>query len=199
MRKHAEPSTVIINSSNNPYTVAKDENDDGTLCSDTFTENWTMKTETMADNIKIPVNVTYDDNNLFQLDLYLPDKTTNKAFRKMKPENMGNLWLFFDNDDFIIIYPEFIDPYFDQDGFITRFRLKLGNTAFHSELKALREKYSPEEICNLVCNILTTSNITEIYPRIVCSEDETLECPTVFLNCKTAPTLKKTITAIRKS
>lgn len=181
--------TVI--SSDMPYTLGKTVDDDRRQEFKTFTENWIMKTDATGKDVSIPVKVTRYDCGMIMLDLYLPDSITCRNYQAVQPDQMGSLWLYLDNQEFFIIFPESIDPFFDENGEITHFRLNLGETRFHSELKRLNEKYSPIEICHLVCEKLAIANIIEIEPKIINPEGNAPQCPTVSIFSPTASILRK--------
>lgn len=181
--------TVI--SSDMPYTLGKTVDDDGRQEFKTFTENWIMKTDATEKDISIPVKVTRNDCGMMMLDLYLPDSITCRNYQAAQPNQMGSLWLYLDNQEFFIIFPEFIDPFFDENGMITHFRLNLDKTGFHSNLKRLNEKYSPIEICKLVCKKLSIANIIEIEPKIISPEGHAPQCPNVLISSPTASILRK--------
>ncbi|MBO5445454.1 MAG: hypothetical protein J5995_08985 [Muribaculaceae bacterium] len=181
--------TVI--SSDMPYTLGKTVDDDCRQEFKTFTENWIMKTDATGKDVSIPVKVTRNDCGMIMLDLYLPDSITCRNYQTVQPDHIGSLWLYLDNQEFFIIFTEFIDPFFDENGVITHFRLNLGETGFHSELKRLNEKYSPIEICHLVCEKLSIANIIEFEPKIISPEDQAPQCPTVSISSPTASILRK--------
>lgn len=186
----------IIISSDDPYRTRTSVND-GLEETATFAESWEVRTEAMEKSTRVPVRVLYDEKNLYRLDLYLPDATTNREMRERGQNLTANLWLFFDDDEFIIIFPELIDLYMDNEQTITHYRLNLGKTGFHSELKRLGDKYSHKEICDMVCKKLSESDIVEIEPKII--EDETYDCHPVTVSTHTARTLKKAFKAIRNA
>ena len=186
----------IIISSDDPYRTRTSVNG-GLEETATFAESWEVQTEAMEKSTKVPVRLLYDEQNLYRLDLYLPDATTNREMRERGQSLIANLWLFFDDDEFIIIFPELIDLYMDSEQTITHYRLNLGKTGFHSELKRLGDKYSHKEICDMVCRKLSESDIVEIEPKII--EDETYDCHPVTVSTHTARTLKKAFKAIRNA
>jgi hypothetical protein len=184
-------------SSDQPYHVLTDQNEEDIMESRTFTESLEMKTENMHNSIKIPVKVYYDAENLFQLILYLPDAKTNRKIRELNSNDNVDLWIFLENGEFFIIFPEFINPYMDNEGIITVFQLNLSNTGFHSELKELANKYSPEEICRIVRTKLTTIDIAEIDPKILCNNNDTIDCPEISVSPGSCAILKKAFNAVQ--
>lgn len=193
--KHSVNAEVVI-SSDTPYIVKEDIDCDGRQEFKTFTENWVMGTDSMRKNVNIPVKVTRDDGGMIMLDLYLPDSVTCRNYQAVRTDQRGSLWIYLDDQEFFIIFPESIDPYFDKNGLFTHFKLNLGETGFHSELKRLAEKYSPMEICTLVCQKLSASNIIEFEPKIIDKEDNAPQCPAVRISSPTAPTLRKAFDAV---
>ncbi len=188
--------TKLVLSSSEPYTVAKTLDDYGHEEVKTFTEGWEMKTDQMVKSIKGPVKVVRDSTGIIKLDLYLPDATTNRNFRTMRSDQGASLWLYLDNDEFFIIFPELIDPYIDKDGEITHFRINLGKTGFHSELKRLADNYSSQEICRMVCQKLSEADIVEIEPKILDRDDNAPECHIISISTQTATTLRKAYTTL---
>lgn len=184
-------------SSDQPYHVLTDQNEEGIVESRTFTESMEMKTENMHNSIKIPVKVYYDAKNLFQLILYLPDAKTNRKIRGLNSNENVDLWIFLENGEFFIIFPEFINPYMDNEGIITVFQLNLSNTGFHSELKELANIYSPEEICRIVRTKLTTIDIAAIDPKILCNNNDTIDCPEISVSPGSCAILKKAFNAVQ--
>lgn len=187
-------------SSNQPYQVMTDLNEEGIVESRTFTESLTMKTEGMPNSIKIPVKVYYDAENLFQLILYLPDAKTNRKIRGLNSNDSNDnvdLWIFLENGEFFIIFPEYVNPYMDKEGVITAFQLNLSNMGFHSELKELANKYSPEEICRIVRTKLETIDIAEIDPKILCNNNDTIDCPEISVSPGSSTILKKAFNAVQ--
>lgn len=185
-------------SSDQPYQVMTDLNEEGIVESRTFTESLEMKTENMHNSIKIPVKVYYDAENLFQLILYLPDAKTNRKIRELNSNDNVDLWIFLENGEFFIIFPEYVNPYMDNEGIITVFQLNLSNTGFHSELKELAKKYSPEEICRIVRTKLTTIDIAEIDPKILCNNNDTIDCPEISVSPGSCAILKKAFNAVQQ-
>ena len=185
-------------SSNQPYQVMTDLNEEGIVESRTFTESLEMKTENMHNSIKIPVKVYYDAKNLFQLILYLTDAKTNRKIRELNSNDNVDLWIFLENGEFFIIFPEFINPYMDNEGIITVFQLNLSNMGFHSELKELANKYSPEEVCHIVRSKLTTIDIAEIDPKILCNNNDTIDCPEISVFPGSSAILKKAFDAVQQ-
>lgn len=184
-------------SSDQPYHVLADQNEEGIVESRTFTESLDMKTEGMPNSIKIPVKVYYDAENLFQLILYLPDAKTNRKIRELNSNDNVDLWIFLENGEFFIIFPEYVNPYMDKEGVITAFQLNLSNTGFHSELKELANKYSPEEICRIVRTKLETIDIAEIDPKILCNNNDTIDCPEISVSPGSCAILKKAFNAVQ--
>lgn len=196
-RSRDSEAVEISISSDQPYQVMTDLNEESIVESRTFTESLTMKTEGMPNSIKIPVKVYYDAENLFQLILYLPDAKTNRKIRGLNSNENVDLWIFLENGEFFIIFPEFINPYMDNEGIITVFQLNLSNTGFHSELKELANKYSPEEVCHIVRSKLTTIDITEINPKILCNNNDTIDCPEISVSPGSCAILKKAFNAVQ--
>lgn len=163
----------------------------------TFTESLEMKTENMHNSIKIPVKVYYDAENLFQLILYLPDAKTNRKIRELNSNDNVDLWIFLENGEFFIIFPEYVNPYMDKEGVITAFQLNISNMGFHSELKELANKYSPEEVCHIVRSKLTTIDIAEIGPKILCNNNDTIDCPEISVSPGSSTILKKAFNAVQ--
>lgn len=184
-------------SSDQPYHVLTDQNEEDIMESRTFTESLEMKTENMHNSIKIPVKVYYDAENLFQLILYLPDAKTNRKIRELNSNDNVDLWIFLENGEFFIIFPEYVNPYMDKEGVITAFQLNLSNTGFHSELKELANKYSPEEICRIVRTKLETIDIAEIDPKILCNNNDTIDCPEISVSPGSCAILKKAFNAVQ--
>lgn len=196
-RSRDSEAVEISISSDQPYQVMTDLNEEGIVESRTFTESLTMKTEDMPNSIKIPVKVYYDAENLFQLILYLPDAKTNRKIRGLNSNENVDLWIFLGNGEFFIIFPEFINPYMDNEGIITAFQLNLSNTGFHSELKKLANKYSPEEVCRIVRTKLETIDIAEIDPKILCNNNDTIDCPEISVSPGSCAILKKAFNAVQ--
>lgn len=184
-------------SSDQPYHVLTDQNEEDIMESRTFTESLEMKTKNMHNSIKIPVKVYYDAKNLFQLILYLPDAKTNRKIRELNSNDNVDLWIFLENGEFFIIFPEYVNPYMDKEGVITAFQLNLSNMGFHSELKELANKYSPEEVCRIVRSKLTTIDIAEIGPKILCNNNDTIDCPEISVSPGSATILKKAFNAVQ--
>ena len=184
-------------SSDQPYHVLADQNEEGIVESRTFTESLDMKTEGMPNSIKIPVKVYYDAENLFQLILYLPDAKTNRKIRELNSNDNVDLWIFLENGEFFIIFPEYVNPYMDKEGVITAFQLNLSNTCFHSELNDLANKYSPEEVCRIVRSKLETIDIAEIDPKILCNNNDTIDCPEISVSPGSCAILKKAFNAVQ--
>lgn len=184
-------------SSDQPYHVLTDQNEEDVMESRTFTESLEMKTENMHNSIKIPVKVYYDAKNLFQLILYLPDAKTNRKIRELNSNDNVDLWIFLENGEFFIIFPEYVNPYMDKEGVITAFQLNISNMGFHSELKELANKYSPEEVCHIVRSKLTTIDITEINPKILCNNNDTIDCPEISVSPGSSAILKKAFNAVQ--
>lgn len=197
-RSRDSEAVEISISSDQPYQVMTDLNEESIVESRTFTESLTMKTEGMPNSIKIPVKVYYDAENLFQLILYLPDAKTNRKIRGLNSNENVDLWIFLENGEFFIIFPEFINPYMDNEGIITVFQLNLSNTGFHSELKELANKYSPEEICRIVRTKLETIDIAEIDPKILCNNNDTIDCPEISVSPGSCAILKKAFNAVQQ-
>lgn len=196
-RSRDSEAVEISISSDQPYQVMTDLNEEGIVESRTFTESLTMKTEGMPNSIKIPVKVYYDAENLFQLILYLPDAKTNRKIRGLNSNENVDLWIFLENGEFFIIFPKFINPYMDNEGIITVFQLNLSNTGFHSELKELANKYSPEEVCRIVRTKLETIDIAEIDPKILCNNNDTIDCPEISVSPGSCAILKKAFNAVQ--
>lgn len=197
-RSRDSEAVEISISSDQPYQVMTDLNEESIVESRTFTESLTMKTEGMPNSIKIPVKVYYDAENLFQLILYLPDAKTNRKIRGLNSNENVDLWIFLENGEFFIIFPKFINPYMDNEGIITVFQLNLSNTGFHSELKELANKYSPEEICRIVRTKLETIDIAEIDPKILCNNNDTIDCPEISVSPGSCAILKKAFNAVQQ-
>lgn len=182
--------------SEEPYKTTTSATDDGVPEIRTFTEQWEMQTDSMNKCALIPHKVRYNERDLLQIDLLLPDATTNRLMRTAEPGQMINLWLFLENGEFFINYPELIDPYYDNEHFLTMFRINLGNTGFHSNLKALSDKYSHEEICEIVRKKLCSLDIVEIDPCIVKGHGDKVECPEITVTSDTADILSKAFAAV---
>lgn len=185
----------LLISSDTPYEPGSIFND-GFEQIKTFTENITVKTEAMAASVKIPAKVIYDGLNRNQLVLYLPDSTTNLNIRNIKQGQKVDLWLFLDNGEFFINFPEEVDPYVDEELFITSYRIKLGNTGFHSVLKNLREKYSFEEISDILSDELSQHDIVEIEVKVLSQDNSTPKCPLVTVSSSTSSMLGKAFKAV---
>lgn len=196
-RSRDSEAVEISISSNQPYQVMTDLNEESIVESRTFTESLTMKTEGIPNSIKIPVKVYYDAENLFQIILYLPDAETNRKIRELNSNENVDLWIFLENGEFFIIFPEYVNPYMDKEGVITAFQLNLSNTGFHSGLKELANQYTPEEICRIVRTKLATIDIAEIDPKILCNNNDPIDCPEISISPGSSTILKKAFNAVQ--
>ena len=98
------------------------------------------------------IGIDSDKRNLYSLELYLPDASTVEMLKSL-PENttvMISLWLFLDDGSFFIIFPDEVNPYFDENRMITFYRISFSRAGFHSERKNLKDVFTSEEICNFL-------------------------------------------------
>ena len=80
---------------------------------------------------------------------------------------------------------------------ISRYTILLADFGFHSEKKRLKGVYSREEICNIVIDRLTHSNIVSIEPKIVNDNGNAPACEEVEVQANTAESLISAINALR--
>lgn len=185
----------LVVSSDRPYETGTTD-DDGVTCIKTFTPPLEMKTEK---KYRLPLKVCFDKRNLYSLEVYLPDATTAEMLKAL-PQHTAiiiTLWLFLDDGSFFIMFPDEVNPRFDEAGDITAYHLPLLKAGFHSERKNLKNSLSPEEICDFTREQLVTRNIVEIQPRILGTTDDGIDCRSVEISSPTAEYIAKSIEVIR--
>lgn len=187
----------LVVSSDKPYqTGVTDE--EGIICHKTFTPPLNM---VAGEEYHLPVKVCFDKRNLYSLELYLPDASTVEMLKSL-PENttvMISLWLFLDDGSFFIIFPDEVNPYFDENKIITLYHVSFSKAGFHSGRKNLKDNFTPEEICDFIRKELTTHNIIEIQPRILGTTDDGVDCRSIEISSPTAEYIAKAIESIHNS
>ncbi len=184
----------LVVSSDRPYEVGTAD-DDGITCLKTFTPPLDMKAEK---EYSLPLKVCFDERNLYSLELYLPDASTADMLKALPQDTpvLITLWLFLDDGSFFIMFPDEVNPRFDESGNITSFHVPLLKAGFHSERKNLKDTLSPKEICDFTRKQLVTHNIVEIQPRILGTTDDGIDCRSVEISSPTAEYIAKAIEAI---
>lgn len=183
----------IICSSKTPYFVGIDEEDEGKYFA-TNTENWKCCVDKEE---SVPVKLSYGSDGVFYMDLFLPDKSVIEAIRNQTSDYILDLWLFLDDEEFFIVFPEWFNATSHSKYGIIQYKVAFRRFSFHSKEKALANKYSPQEIEKLAIETLSKHNIVEIQPMIIKGE-ETEQCAEISVLTPTAPMISKAISALRK-
>lgn len=187
----------LVVTSDKPYQTGVTDKD-GIICHKTFTPPLNM---VAGEEYHLPVKVSFDKRNLYSLELYLPDASTVEMLKSL-PENttvMISLWLFLDDGSFFIIFPDEVNPYFDENRMITFYRISFSRAGFHSERKNLKDVFTSEEICNFLREELTTHDIVEIQPRILGTTDDGVDCRSIEISSPTAEYIARAIESIHNS
>lgn len=179
--------------SEQPYEVWTTESDQ-LLTYKTFTPQWKLSTDGMQ--TATPAKLSYDDKNGYSIDLYLPDEQSVELLQSAPQRSLVSLWLWLDDDNFFIIFPEYCNIQIDPNNEIVNYHLLLCNTGFHSEKKKLKGEYQPNEICEFVISELSTHNIVSVAPKILSADDAEILCPEVSIQSKTAPMLRQAVEAL---
>lgn len=197
-KKSSFEGNFVIDS-RQPYNVGVSDYD-GLVCYKAFTAPWSM-TADREHEVLISVKVSYDENKLYQLDLYLPGQETVKIMENLPDCEgaiiMASLWLVLDNNEFFIIFPEFCDYKIDENGGIVHYHLILGDMGYFSAIGDLRKEFSFDEICRFVIEYLTKHNLITIIPKVLQPDNEQ-EGQTVIISTKTKKTISKAVKAIEK-
>ncbi len=200
-RKSNRPSKAekeageIVISSSFPYNVGVVEEEDD-IYYKTFTEEWCYKTE---HETRLPVKMMYSLTSLMQLVLYLPARDAIKTLKKLTDDDKAimDLWIFLDDGNFFIVFPDSCDLAIDEDEQLASFTISLSKVGFHSEKEDLRKIYTPEETCKFVIEELLQHEILEIQQKIL-TNNETIEFEPIEVLSSTIEPLQEGINAIVK-
>ena len=160
-------------SSRNPYVVGSSE-EDGVRWYRTFLPEFEWEVEGKV--YKLPVKLGYDSTNLYELIFYLPTRDIIDRIHQIRenPEICYiSLWIWFDDDSFIINIPDECNLDMDPDGLVGSYLIKLGDTGFDSEENKLEDRFqNKDEICRFVIDKLRSHRIVKIQPTIITESDE---------------------------
>ena len=131
--------------------------------------------------------------------MYVPSKELVETFAKFPGTRaLISVWLFLDNDEFIIIVPEEVntEPRMiqnneptDNSENITIYYFDLSKAGFHSEKKKLEDIMTPEEIGKFIIDELCRHNIVAFQPHILFVDADPLELSEIPIVSRTAATI----------
>lgn len=194
----SDPGVYI--SSRFPYTVGHHfDEPSGMEIFTTFTAPWSFKPEYTEKPIECPVKLGQLVDGTFHLSVYVPSKELLETLSNYPGDNtLISVWLFLDNEEFIIIVPEEVNTEVrvmknnqptENTECMTIYYFDLSKAGFHSDKKKLQEIMTPQEINKFIIDELCKHDIVAFQPHLLCVADEPVELTEIPIVSRTAPTI----------